>query len=321
MALRERVRFLLGCDLKCLSMSVLLGGFLVDDQLRWKPGHLYDLQDAWVLQFFLPTRRIFHDSAEALDFAARALRPHIPWCTFGLRGHWAIDFDKLRQDAPHLDLPDWLLGSSSTFATVRPVSIQPPDQSVPNGFDALEITCRFVPFVPPPTLEAVVEGARRPIEIQESLSRFRQQFAAPERVAFVMMRFDSTRLHYEIYEAMQECLTELGFAAVRADDRAFHDNLLENVLTYIHGCRFGIAVFERLAADEFNPNVSLEVGYMMALHKPVCLLKDQTLRALQTDLMGRIYRTFDPQSPQKSIPSQLRSWMAEKHLLPSPQSD
>lgn len=131
-----------------------------------------------------------------------------------------------------------------------------------------------------------------------------------------MMRFDNTRLHREIYEAIRDGLADVGFSAVRADDRAFHDNLLENVLTYVHGCRFGIAVFERLAVDEFNPNVSLEVGYTMALRKPVCLMKDQTLRALQTDLMGRIYRAFDPQSPKASIKSQLQSWMRSAPPVP-----
>jgi hypothetical protein len=296
-------------------MSVLLAGFLANDQISWKPGHIYDLQDAWILQFFVPTRKIFHDSTEALDFAAAALQPCVLWRTFGPRGHWAVDFDKLRQAAPQLRLPDWLLGCSSTLASVRPGFSQPPDPSVSNGFNALEITCQFFQIAPPPTLEAMVEAANRPIEIQDSLSRFRQQFAAPERVGFVMMRFDGTRLHREIYEAIQETLAGESFTAVRADDRAFHDNLLENVLTYIHGCRFGIAVFERLAADEFNPNKSLEVWYMMALHKPVCLLKDQTLRALHADLMGRIYRVFDPQSPKRSIPAALQSWMAERHLL------
>jgi hypothetical protein len=172
----------------------------------------------------------------------------------------------------------------------------------------LEITCRFIPYTPEPTLEAVFESANRPPEIRDSLSKFRQQFAAPERVAFVIMRFDDTRLHHEIFEAIQKSLVDVGFTAVRADGRAFHDNLFENVLTYNHGCRFGVAVYDRLSTEEFNPNVALEVGYMMALRKPVCLLKDKTLRALNTDLMGRIYRAFDPQSPGETIPSQLKSW-------------
>lgn len=40
-----------------------------------------------------------------------------------------------------------------------------------------------------------------------------------------------------------------------------------------------------------------------------------TLLSLHTDLMGRIYREFDPQSPETTIPSQLESWMREKNLI------
>ena len=69
--------------------------------------------------------------------------------------------------------------------------------------------------------------------------------------------------------------------------------MLWNILTYIYGCRFGIAVFERIEDEAFNPNVALEVGYMMGLGKPVCYLKERTLRTLHTDLVGQLYSEFD----------------------------
>lgn len=102
---------------------------------------------------------------------------------------------------------------------------------------------------------------------------------------------------------------------VRADGKEYHPNLFENIQTYLHGSRFGIAIVERLTGDEFNPNVSLEIGYLLALRKPVCLLKDRTLRALSTDLTGKLYRSFDPQSPETSIPAELEKWMRDRHLL------
>jgi nucleoside 2-deoxyribosyltransferase len=77
----------------------------------------------------------------------------------------------------------------------------------------------------------------------------------------------------------------------------------------------GIAVFDRLSTDEFNPNVSLEVGYMIALGKPVCLLKDKTLRALHTDLVGRLYQSFDPQNPSLSVASALERWLKDKQFV------
>jgi len=82
----------------------------------------------------------------------------------------------------------------------------------------------------------------------------------------------------------------------------------------MYGCHFGIAVFDRIEADDFNPNVALEVGYMLALNKSVCLLKDRTLKALHADLVGRLYRHFDPQNILNTIPTELSKWMSDKDL-------
>ena len=83
----------------------------------------------------------------------------------------------------------------------------------------------------------------------------------------------------------------------------------------MHGCGFGIAIFERITADDFNPNVSLELGYMIALGKPVCLLRDKYLPALHTDLVGRLYESFDPQIPDKTIPGVLAKWLRDKSVI------
>jgi hypothetical protein len=153
-----------------------------------------------------------------------------------------------------------------------------------------------------------------PPEIQDSLRKFQKAYTDPRRVGFVMMRFTSTRLHDEIVAAIKTCLAAHGLTALRADDTTYNDDVFPNILTYMHGRGFGIAVFERLNADDFNPNLSLELGYMMALAKPVCLLKDNTLKALHTDLVGKLYSPFDPQEPAKSIPGVLEKWLRDKDL-------
>ena len=108
------------------------------------------------------------------------------------------------------------------------------------------------------------------------------------------MQFGCTKVHREITKAVHAALSPFGIEGLRADDLEYHQDLLPNVLTYIYGCNFGIAVFERLESERYNPNVALEVGYMMALGKPVCLLKDKNLSTLATDLGGKLYRNFDP---------------------------
>jgi hypothetical protein len=54
---------------------------------------------------------------------------------------------------------------------------------------------------------------------------------------------------------------------------------------------------------------------MRALKKPVCLLKDKTIKALQTDLLGKLYKSFDPQDPANSIPIELEKWLRDKDVI------
>jgi len=88
-----------------------------------------------------------------------------------------------------------------------------------------------------------------------------------------MMRFDATDAHTSILEGIKKGLEAADLTGIRADERHYHDDLFNNVLTFMHGCGFGIAVFERLEENDFNLNVTLEVGYMLAMQKPVCILK------------------------------------------------
>src|SRR5690606_12093358 len=101
------------------------------------------------------------------------------------------------------------------------------------------------------------------------------------------------------------------------DDKEYSDDLFSNIKTYMYGSDFGIAVVERVENNEFNPNVSLEIGYMMGLNKNVCLLKDKTLRSLQSDLVGKVYRPFDTQNIKESVKSQLEKWLEDKGFISS----
>ena len=149
-------------------------------------------------------------------------------------------------------------------------------------------------------------------ELQPFLDTFRADHPDPNRCVFLMMKYQGTPLHRRITEAIRNSCSVHGLEGLRADDKRYSDDLLPNVRTYMHGCNSGIAVIERLTEDEFNPNVSLEVGYMMAQGKPVCLLKDKTLTSLQTDLVGRLYDPFDTQEPESTIPPVLEKWLIDK---------
>jgi len=153
-----------------------------------------------------------------------------------------------------------------------------------------------------------------PVEIQDSLNRFRAKHSDPSKVAFIMMQFGRTRAHDEITKAVREGLAAHGIEGVRADGKRYHDNLFYNVLTYMHGCGLGMAIYERIETQVPNPNVSLEAGYMFAMRKPVCLLKDRTLDTLPADLVGQLYDPFDPQDAAGTIPPLVSRWLSDKNL-------
>jgi hypothetical protein len=112
-----------------------------------------------------------------------------------------------------------------------------------------------------------------PAIIFDSLRKFRAENRKTGGRCFVMMRFGDTAAHTRIENTIKNALTKHGLVGLLARDKEFHDDLFPNILTYMHGCDFGIAVFERLETEVFNPNVALEVGYMLGLKKPVLLLK------------------------------------------------
>lgn len=177
------------------------------------------------------------------------------------------------------------------------------------GLDQVEGKAQYIAATP---IQPVPDP---PPAISESLSQFRVDHTNADKTAFIMMQFRDTNQHTAISEAIKNSLGKHGISGVRADDKEYHDDLFPNVLTYMHGSGFGIAVFERIEEEAFNPNVSLEIGYMLALGKPVCFLKDRTLKSLNADLIGRLYREFDSYEPDSSIPPKLDKWLEDRNLV------
>jgi nucleoside 2-deoxyribosyltransferase len=148
-------------------------------------------------------------------------------------------------------------------------------------------------------------------EVKVIVKKIKREFKG-KKIAFIMMAFRNKKPHNELKDTIKKVLQEKNIIGLRTDDKAYSDDTFTNILAYIYACDFGIAVFERIARDYFNPNVSLEVGYMLGLNKPVCLLKDQTLRNLQTDLLGKLYKSFNTNNIKNTVPKELNKWLMDK---------
>jgi hypothetical protein len=152
-------------------------------------------------------------------------------------------------------------------------------------------------------------------ELKKPLERFYKDYAKPQNCGFLMMKYEDTPIPTELVKIIKDHFAIHGFTILRADDKWYSDDLLTNIKTYMHGCSFGIALFDRINSNYFNPNVSLEIGYMMSLDKPILFLKDKTLVSLQTDLIGKLYAEFDFQNAKATLTKPIDKWIIDNEMI------
>lgn len=145
--------------------------------------------------------------------------------------------------------------------------------------------------------------------MEPRLREFLNDHPDPDRNVFVIMRFlDSAQLE-EAYAAIKSTLADRGFHAVRADDRDYTGELWSNVEVHLTGCKYGIAVFEDIDRRDFNPNVALELGYMIGRNKRCLILKEQRLPVLPADVIHRLYKPFDMFNVTASVSREVARWI------------
>lgn len=130
---------------------------------------------------------------------------------------------------------------------------------------------------------------------------------------FIIMPFHS---EYDIiYTTITKYFKTKGITAVRASEIEFSENLWENIKVYLESCNTAIAIFTKESNNAFNPNVALEVGYMMSKGCKICLLKDNRLEKLPSDLIEKLYKQYDSSDIENSIPPLLESWCRDNHII------
>lgn len=137
-------------------------------------------------------------------------------------------------------------------------------------------------------------------------------FKVPESNVLLMTRFRETEYHAEISAAVADATRAFGLEFVRADSPNWSATTLwDSVRFCLDACRLGVAVFEMIDEDDFNPNVSFELGQMLALGRKCLVLKEKRLKSLSTDLCGHLYKEFDSHNIRQSILSQMADWLQE----------
>jgi hypothetical protein len=127
--------------------------------------------------------------------------------------------------------------------------------------------------------------------IRELLSR-----SPFETNVLCMTRFPRDDPEDPIAPALDVCrraLAEHGLHLYLASDAIVEDTLFANVAAYMWACQYGFAILEDRVGEGVNYNVVIEVGAMLMAGRQTALLRDKSVPALPTDLVGHIYKPLD----------------------------
>ena len=152
------------------------------------------------------------------------------------------------------------------------------------------------------TQSMVPEHLKRPVE------RFCEE-AAYENNVFVMMRPSYLRAFKEIETTIRKVLDFYGLKARFSKDRNYNDDIWKNTETCMHGSRYGIVVFEEIDDLEYDPNISLQLGYMCSHGKECLLLKEKGMKKLHTDILGDIHKEFDLSMIRETVTTSIEEWL------------
>ena len=168
--------------------------------------------------------------------------------------------------------------------------------------------------------ESVMKGIRESLWPIELSSRIRTLSRVKKTTAFLMTSF--SKEHDRIIENVKAVFGKYGIDVriARSAGGEFDNRLFQNIEVYMHGCKFGIGLYtddshlKRSEKIRINPNLSLEVGYMLALKKQICILKERKLPKMNVDLIDRLYCEFDAED-QDSLDRVVKEWLINKGFL------
>lgn len=152
--------------------------------------------------------------------------------------------------------------------------------------------------------------------------------ASYDRSVFVMMKFPDAdtmkdthcELLADIWDTVSVTLAAHGLKARRADKKAYHDQMWENICIYMLGSKYGIAVLEDRVARELNPNVALEYGFMKALNRRVGLFRDTSFQHDRADLTGKLSNSFKIDAADRltrtSLKEAVQGWLIDAGVPP-----
>lgn len=229
-----------------------------------------------------------------------------------LTNEWVINLQELRHQFECLEDSKFLKGKF----TIEPEFVKRENRDViTDELLGEETQLKFSIYPEDVEIQANYSGDLPPEELTSSLKKFQKHNPSNKRTGFLMMKFEDSPVQTQLINVVKNHFATHEIKILRADDTWYANELLPNIRTYMHGCNFGVALFDRINSQDFNPNVSLEIGYMMALDKPVLLLKEKSMKSLPTDLVSKLYHEYDFQNPEITLQLAIDKWLRDQEYI------
>lgn len=150
---------------------------------------------------------------QALKAVENALqRDGVNWIVPGPE-KWTFNLDALRENFKPLKECDWLTGKLDLAPEVETREREVFGNTHYDADVAFYIMKDELMYH-----RGQAEQMREPVELRDSLARFRADHPAPSQVAFIIMRFGKTSAHDGLAEAVKRTLKNFDIIGLRADD-------------------------------------------------------------------------------------------------------
>jgi len=216
-------------------MKYISALFFISGEMDWVTSDSNELNDEGITIGF--TIYSPQGQRDALATVAAQLNRHdVKWLrpVRGPMDKWLLNLDELTAKFENVKDLRWARGI---------VAVTPEYEVEERGSGSHLRTEARIQFVIAPDEMERTMGIIDFRELRPFLERFWEEHREPEKCGFLMMKFDDTRLHPAIVDAIRTCCARFGIEIFRADDRTYSDDLLSNIRTYMHGCGFSIRMF------------------------------------------------------------------------------
>lgn len=211
-------------------------------------------------------------------------------------------------------LESWIQTAIHEFGYQRPIGISFPATSIEPSDPMRENAFREVAKKIQSNVEESLKVARVNLpngyeHYSQYLDSFLKDHPVFDRNVFLMMRFDEGEHFIEIEKSVRKEADKYGLHVIRADDKDYTGDLWSNVCLYMLCSKYGIVVYEQIENRDFNPSVSIELGFMSAMNRRCLILKDKRMPKMPTDIIGKLYKEFDTYHIAETIAVCMDSWV------------